>query len=397
MESFALDSSLYQQRAIRLLDILKEDGLGAWAATPERAHVKLLSLQFAVFGPLFGYSILSAEPFNLFCYAAILSLVLILGREVGGRRVGLLAAGIVALWPTFLLHTTQLLKDPLFIVGALALILIVTTWLTRTYSWRGAIGMGALMAFMTGLLLLIRVQFGVVIYALVFFAFVLLIIRQLLERRLLYWNLICPLLILLAGIFALFYMAASHGPLTTQTPHTYTERLYAAAETTAVEASRVRYTFIAWHPEAGSVIDAHVEFKNFNDLILYLPRALVIGLWAPFPKHWVSVGMSVGRAGRLLSGAETFVIYLCQLLALVGIFRAPRCLPAWLLLTITIFGVTALGFVVSNIGALYRFRYLFWVLLIILGVKGLESIVTALKAGTSDSPARAGKQLYERA
>jgi 4-amino-4-deoxy-L-arabinose transferase-like glycosyltransferase len=408
IESFAFDSIGYHQAAIRLAEILKEGRLKAWATEPEQAHVKLISLQFAILGPLFGNSTLSAEPLNGLCYVSILSLVMLLGRELGGRRVGLLAAGIVALWPTLLLHTTQLLKDPLFIAGALAFLLIVTTWLTRSYSWVQALTMGALVAVTTGLLLLIRQKFAVVIFAVAFLGFALLIVRQLVERRLLYWNLICPLLILIAGTFAHFYLTAGNGNKETfklypsvqsgqyksvvsprrqeavifykpsaspkKAPQTYLERSYAATEKAVLEVSAERHKFNIAYPESGSAIDRNIEFKSVKELILYLPRAFEIGFFAPFPQSWISSGQRVGSAGRLLSGAETFIIYLCELLALYGLWRNMRCLAAWLLLLVTTFGVTVLGLIVSNVGTLYRFRYPFWILLIVLGVMGFESL-----------------------
>src|SRR5436190_946177 len=126
ISSFAFYSYEYQRQASRLTEILLQQGLVAWAAEPTPLHVKLISIQFAILGPLFGYSILSAEPFNLLCYLAIVGAALLLGREVGGWRAALLAAAMIAVWPTFLLHTTQLLKDPLFIACALVLVLCFT-------------------------------------------------------------------------------------------------------------------------------------------------------------------------------------------------------------------------------------------------------------------------------
>jgi hypothetical protein len=423
MESFAFDSYEYQRGAARLAGILKESGLRAWAAEPEQAHVKLIAVQFALLGPLFGYSTLSAEPFNLFCYVAILCLVFLLGREVGGRRVGLAAACVIALWPTFLLHTTQFLKDPLFIAGGLALTLIVTTWLTRTYNWVSAVGMGALMAAATALLVLIRHKFGVIIFAVVFFALLLLVVRQVTERRLLYWNMICPLLVLIVGALTIFSLAATRqklkqypstqggqpkavagpgkpapaiviyrgtlSPMTKTLPN-FTGRLSKATEIIAADLSQTRHRFNVGTPESGSAIDREVEFKDSKDLVHYLPRAFEIGFWAPFPNTWLGAGARVGSAGRILSGAETLVIYLCQLLALIGIWRDPRSLSSWLLLLIIIFGVTALGLVVSNVGTLYRFRYLFWMLLIILGMKGLANVLTRLKEKTAGPINREG-------
>jgi hypothetical protein len=408
----ASDSYEYQREAAQLAGVLKEQGLRAWASQADRAHVLLISIEFALLGPLFGYSTLSAEPLNLFCYVAILSLVLLLGREVCGRRAGLLAAGIVALWPTFLLHTTQLLKDPLFIAGSLGLILIVTTWLTRTYSCASALRSVGLMAVMTGLLLLIRPQFGVFIFVLTFFGFALLIVRQLFERRLLYWNLICPLLILSVGILQAFQSAPSYSklkqypsaqsgqpkaavgpgkqvpgiityltPLSSETkrPLSAAKRRRALTDAIVLPIALARHKFNL-SPDSTSAIDRHVELRTFSDLILYLPRASAIGFLAPFPEAWFSAGTHVGSMGRLLSGAETFVIYLCELLALLGVWRERRSLAVWLLLVITAFGVVALGLIVSNVGTLYRFRYLFWILLIILGINGLKSIVPALSA-----------------
>jgi hypothetical protein len=406
------DSQDYRVRAVRLAEMLKNSGLRAWAAEPEQVHVKLISIQFAILSPLFGYSILSAEPYNLFCYVAILSLILMLGREVGGRQVGLLAAGIVALWPTFLLHTMQLLKDPLFIAAALTIILIVTTWLTRTYNWAVCIYMGAGIAVSTGLLLLIRLRFGVVIFAVVCFGLALLILRQLIERRLLYWNLICPLLILCVGALTPLYLGDGNRKLKkypsdnsglqksdagygkqltelitfpsaangTKAAQSDLGGVFAATEMATLRLNAARYKFNATFPESSSAIDHDVEYKTFKELVLYLPRAFAIGCWAPFPDLWFKEGKIVGSAGRLLAGAETFIMYLCELLVLLGIWRSPRRLPAWLLLLISIFGLTALGLVVSNVGTLYRFRYLFWVLLIILGVNGITGFFRELRA-----------------
>lgn len=419
MQSFASDSYEYRSEAVRLEAVLKEAGLRAWAASPDHAHVKLLSLQFALFGGLFGHSILSAEPFNLFCYVAILSLVLMLGREAGGRRVGLLAAGVVALCPTFLLHTTQFLKDPLFIAATLAFILIVTTWLTRTYSSINAFVMGALLAVTSGLLLLIRVKFAGFIFAVACFGFALLVVRQWRERRLIYWNMICPVLILSVGAFVAFYPTTVHrkqkrypsdqsglsksaavageqlrgivayppsGSVPVKMPRNSPQHLNRMAEKIAYRIGSARYDFNVSYPESGSSIDRGVELNNFKDVIFYLPRAFAVGFWSPFPSAWLSAGRQVGRAGRLLSGAETLFIYLCQLLALVAVWRAPRSLANWLLLSIAALGMLALGMIVSNVGTLYRFRYLFWIMLIILAAKGFDSILKMWRAETSDSP-----------
>lgn len=419
--SFAFDSYEYQRGAVKLVEVLKQEGVAAWAGTSAPLHVKVISIQFALLGPLFGYGPLSAEPFNLLCYLAVVGLTLALGREIGGARAGLLAAWVVALWPTFLLHTLQLLKDPLFIAGAIALVLCLTTWLTRTYSPREAIVIGALTAVAVSLLLLIRSAFGFVIFTLVIIGFILLIIRQLIERRLLYWNMISPLLILVAGVLLLLSLssrggqklkhypsdqggqpkaAASDGvevptvisylPRSDEEPPTtYTGRLYAWADRMGLRLGSIRYRFAAIYSESGSNIDSEIRLRNLKDLFLYLPRAFEIGCCAPFPGMWIAAGKQVGRAGKLLSGAETFIMYIFELLALVAVFRPPRRLAAWLLLSTSALGMTLLGLVVPNVGALYRFRYIFWILLIILGAKGLEAVLMLFRQRIGTRPAQA--------
>lgn len=405
--SFAFDSYEYQRDALRLAGVLRQRGVAAWAGEPQLVHVKLISIWFALLGPLFGYGPLTAEPFNLLCYLAVIGLTLALGQEVGNARIGQLAAAVVALWPTLLLHSLQLLKDPLFIAAALALVLSVTTWLTRTHSPRRAIVTGAITLVAVSLLLFVRSSFAIVILGVVLFGLVLLVVRQLVERRPLYWNMAGPLFILVVGALLMTYQttgvgqkfkhhssneageaktgaqrgikvraAVSYLPRINieRSPPTYTGKLSQRSHRMGLRIGSVRDRFSARYSKSGSNIDTDVRFRDLKGLLTYLPRAFAVGCCAPFPTMWLVAGQRVGSAGKLLSGAETLVMYVIGLLALLAVVRPPHRLAASLLLSITILGVTLLGLVVPNIGALYRFRYVFWVLLIILGVKGFEVI-----------------------
>ena len=62
MGSFASDSYEYQRGAARLVEVLRRDGVAAWAAERAPLHVRLISVQFALAGPLSGHGTLSAEP-----------------------------------------------------------------------------------------------------------------------------------------------------------------------------------------------------------------------------------------------------------------------------------------------------------------------------------------------
>ena len=120
-----------------------------------------------------------------------------------------------------------------------------------------------------------------------------------------------------------------------------------------------------------SNIDSHVQLKTSDDVVRFLPRATVIGFLAPFPRMWFQPG-NYGSAGRLLSGAETLVMYGFYLAAAVCVWRNRRRFEVWLLFLVATIGTIALGLVVVNAGALYRLRYVFWILFVLLAAKTLS-------------------------
>jgi hypothetical protein len=61
-----------------------------------------------------------------------------------------------------------------------------------------------------------------------------------------------------------------------------------------------------------------------------------------------------------------------ECLALVGLWRKRKHVSAWFLFLVTTLGAVALGLVVGNIGALFRLRYPFWILLIVCGAGGAD-------------------------
>jgi hypothetical protein len=124
--------------------------------------------------------------------------------------------------------------------------------------------------------------------------------------------------------------------------------------------------------EKGSQIDSDVGMKSWRDIMLQAPRALEVGFFAPFPYMWFQRGQLVGAGGRLVSGIETLLTYMIECLALFGLWRARRRLSAWFLAVSIVLGTLALGLAVNNIGALYRLRYPFWIMIVVLGAGGIE-------------------------
>lgn len=374
--SFASDGIKYRTDAEALGELLRRAEFGAWASADNPFHVKLYAVSFALFGPLLGYNVVGAEPLNLLLYLACVALVFRIGREVFGRSAGRWAACAVALWPSFLLHTTQFLKDPLFVALTLALLLVNTRWLTREYTWAGASVTGAAGGLSVTALWLSRSGTGEVLFALMLLGALALAARQMRERRLLAANAAGAALVfaLTLAVPRLMHDALELGrsPSSARWSASVTQQKASREgflSGTAARVGRVRRRFVEMYAEPGSNVDADVRIESAPELLRYLPRAAEIGFFAPFPSMWFAAGKSVGSAGRLVGGVETLLMYAVEALALLTLWRARRRLEAWLLFASASAGMVALGLVAVNVGTLFRLRYVFVMFLIILAAE----------------------------
>ena len=199
--TFAIDGKTYHQVAVDLVTQWKTNGFIAWLKTKAPLHSRLHSLSFMIFGRFLGYNILSAEPLNLFYFLAILSCVYFLGRELFEKQTVLLAASIVGVWPTFLLHSTQLTRDPLSILCLLALMLVLTMVVGREFTWRNAVLIGIAGAILVTLFWLARGNMWNVVIIAVAITLAMLAGRMIHARKFMTGNAFAMLLIMAALVF----------------------------------------------------------------------------------------------------------------------------------------------------------------------------------------------------
>lgn len=410
--SIAPDGTVHREEAAQLGRALASGQFRDWLDLSSPFYLKLYSICFALLGPLFGSTILSAEPLNVVFYLAILVCTFYLGQGVLSRRAGLIAAGTIAIWPSFLLHTTQLLKDPPFIAAMLAFVLVTLRLVSRSFSWSQAIGNGAAGGLLAIFIWLARDNMGELLIATVLLSAAILVVQQFRERQLRAANIsgMILLIIITMGVTRVvpkFNKPRPHhaavetngsanslpggGKIVSPRPGA---RWFNPLSRIAARVGTVRQRFISEYPDAASNLDTDVELNSEADLIRYLPRAAVVGFFAPFPNAWLEKGSQVGSAGRLLSGLETLAMYVIEGLAIVGLLNANcagrRRFSLWLLGLIAALGILSLGLVVVNIGALYRLRYAFLILLIIMAAGGVTQILERfnLPAGLN-KPAKA--------
>src|SRR6476660_8367020 len=197
VSSFLSDGAAYRNLASDLANQLQANGLSAWLAIKAPLHCRLYSLLFATIGRLLGHNILAAEPLNLIYYLGILTCVYLLGREIFNARAALLAAIITAIWPSFLVHSTQFLRDSLSILCLLGLVFLLTLLLTRVLTWSNGIITGLVGSALLAFFWVLRGNMWNVVILAVGLGLVLLLWRTIHARRFLAGNTIAIVLVLL--------------------------------------------------------------------------------------------------------------------------------------------------------------------------------------------------------
>src|SRR5688572_30195241 len=195
---FAIDATSYRALSSDLATALQTNGIDAWLSIKAPLHCRLYSLLFAGIGRVLGHNILAAEPLNLLYYLGILSCVYALGRELFNGRSAMLAAIIVGVWPSFLFHSTQLIRDTLSILCLLALLLVLTLLLTRVLSWRSSVAAGIAGALLATLFWVLRGNMWNVVVVAVGTTIVLLFWRMIRDRRVLAANTLAIVFVLVA-------------------------------------------------------------------------------------------------------------------------------------------------------------------------------------------------------
>ncbi|MBI2725922.1 MAG: hypothetical protein HYX42_06700 [Polaromonas sp.] len=124
---------------------------------------------------------------------------------------------------------------------------------------------------------------------------------------------------------------------------------------------------------AASNIDKGIDFCKNEDLIRYIPRALQIAFFAPFPSKWLSVEKRNSSPIEIyISAVEMFYCYIAYLGLIYWAFNYRRW-NVFLLLPMTFaFGLCLLlGLTVANVGTLYRMRFPFAMIFVSIGMAGI--------------------------
>ena len=141
-----------------------------------------------------------------------------------------------------------------------------------------------------------------------------------------------------------------------------------------------RSSFYFREGATGSMVDVNVVFIGFNDMLRYLPRALQVGFFAPFPNEWGDTGEMTGRIGRIIAAIEVTILYIV-LIGFLYIFftNFSLLLPILPSLTLSLFIIVLVAYSIPNIGAIYRFRMDQILPFYIVGIIGVELLINKIR------------------
>lgn len=122
---------------------------------------------------------------------------------------------------------------------------------------------------------------------------------------------------------------------------------------------------------AGSIVDGDIKPRSSMELAAYLPRALAVGLFAPYPNTWAERA----TLPRVIGTIETLLWYLLApgILAIL-ILRPSRQLVACLIFGAAV--LTVLSYTSPNVGTLHRIRYGQLFLFVLVGTIGWAYLVS---------------------
>jgi hypothetical protein len=130
-----------------------------------------------------------------------------------------------------------------------------------------------------------------------------------------------------------------------------------------------RIYFYQVQSKANSTFDMYVDLNSFKKLVLYLPRAVQISFFSPFPSSWFAEHPSqLSKLMHLVYGFEMIIIYFCFLGFIFSILLWRRKIEFWIFITFSFYYALIPTYALPNIGTIVRYRYSAIMILVALGI-----------------------------
>lgn len=302
----------------------------------------------------FIYSITGYSPVSLFfinCVAGSIAAIFIylIARELFSKSVARISSIFAFLWPSFVLWSTQNLKEPV-----IAMFFCILLW-TIFYMHRHP-SPGFLLLSIVSIAVLFKVAYPylVILFAVICFTVLFLFLEHLFKNR-------------FVTILVLYILFIAVGPFFKNQvlPQISKRSAYDIVNYKSV------FEFLGYHRSVRAA--GRLQFLKNADIssagkaLGFVPLGLLYAIFAPFP--W-----QLGSILQILAAPETVIFYLLIPFTLKGIIFSykRRINQSLLLLSIISATLIFLALVESNSGTLFRHRFVAFNLLFIFTAVGLS-------------------------
>lgn len=393
--SLTPDSTYFNQVAIKLADDINQHGWQFWKLYPS-AGASGQSSYLAILYVFFGVHPLYAVVFNVFFHAFSGILIYLIVLEVLGvnnfsKYSALLSASLFIVFPSAITWVGQIHKDACLSAGFLIALWGIMKILSNQD--KGLVVIGFFSALFFSLILIASMKpYMLQILAAIILIIIVLQCIKIFPSNLFSVGVLAVYFLSTIFIFTLINRDSNSGWLsgegfiqTNANTNTNTngyswKRLNYLPEIfdrkiQAIALSRAALINSGLAINANSMIDVDIKPANVIEVFEYIPRALQISVLAPFPNAWFKSYLIVS----LVSSAEMIICYL----TFFGLFffipfrifnyKILLCF-IFAFLPLAVFGISS-----PNIGTLYRVRYVFEMILVMLGVCGWAVMINRLK------------------
>jgi len=387
------DAIRFHEIAVRLAEQMRIDGLSAWKIWPMptgAGNIAVLGFLYYLWGDDPSLVI----PINAALHASGGVLLFLIGRMLVPEKIGRISAIFVAIlfvgYPSALNWYGQVHKDGYAILGLLMLIYGWMRWADCKRESSQKIVFLVMTIVGVGLIVLVRpyiLQILPLLLLILYMLFIFFNPRTKGRSKLFVWTFVIGILpiVISAYVFQSSYSKeritlskASEVRLSNIRKNSDIDCPSSASwnwnsadwipsllESSIKNISVMRMSAACSSYKARTTIDRDIVPNSVYEFLVYLPRALQIGLFAPFPNTWLD-NISVMR---LSVNIEVAIWYLLAPGVLFLIFRR-MTLTNSLVLFFALSFLLIYSYATPNVGTLHRVRYPFVFLLMALGSAG---------------------------
>jgi len=415
------DWTFYHSLAVDLSNKIKEHGWHFWQLKPNGfGLIGFISAIYSITGIFEPYVLIPF--FSLLHSLGAICIVLLIEQLDFNRGVSFLSAIPFLIFPSSLLWVSQILKDVFTISGTL-IILLSLTWILNIsngngflFTFKKLLGVYIAMLFGFVVIWIVRpyfVQISLVFVLLSFIAInVFLILKIFLKKNLSFLIMLFVLMtqfLLIISIINLPELKSQHidkSSLLSQVPYpAFNEKRNKSIKTAKFISDKEKKEEVAvpnviefkeWYPStylptiidnefkklyyqrsyfytvqysANSTFDIGIDLNSFEKLVKYLPRAIQIGLFSPFPSMWFAEHPShLSKLMHFVTGIEILFIYICLVGFVISLYILKKKIEFWMFMCFSFYFILIPTYAIPNIGALVRYRYGAIMLLVAIGI-----------------------------